>query len=176
LSEIKSNGKYSYSVFPGQIVAVEGYNATGHEMVAEQIHEGSSHVPLRSPVKDLFRYHHSDSCQGGSPLRILTAAGPYTSYDNFDYKPLEDLMNVVRRKRPDVVIFCGPFVDSRQQEIAEGNTKVACGNGDELPVPYDFFFSVKISSLLGELYDLDPTFTTQFVLVPSLDDATAEWV
>ena len=43
-------------------------------------------------------------------------------------------------------------------------------------VSYEAFFANKVSGLLEELYGSDDSIQTQFVLVPSLDDATTEWV
>ena len=43
---------------------------------------------------------------------MLVAAGPYTTTDNLDYQPLEDLMRVIAATKPDVAVLAGPFVDA----------------------------------------------------------------
>jgi len=40
----------------------------------------------------LLEFHHSNIYQGGEPLKVITAAGPFTTSDNLDYAPFVDLM------------------------------------------------------------------------------------
>lgn len=172
--------KQSYSLFPGQIVAIEGMNCSGRKLVAQRICEGAPHALAKTAVADLLKFHHSDDYQGGAPLKIVTAAGPFTSSDNLEYEPLMDLIKSVREKKPDVVILTGPFVDMRHNAVAAGQTTLLFehenGEMGEVLVPFETFFANKISSLLEDLYRNDTSIQTQFILVPSLDDATAEWV
>ena len=44
-----------------------------------------------------------------------------------------------------------------------------------MAIPYEAFFANRISEML-EMYYENTDIPTQFVLVPSLDDATAQWV
>jgi hypothetical protein len=41
----------------------------------------------------------------GSPVQFLIACGPFSTIDSLSYEPLDDLMNVVQREKPDVCIF-----------------------------------------------------------------------
>jgi DNA polymerase alpha subunit B len=176
ISLLKEN-KTSYSLFPGQIVAVEGINTSGQKMVARRICEGAAHEPVKSSVKDLMRFHHDDSFQGGAPLSILTACGPFTTSDNLDYAPLFDLMNtVVATEHPDVVILTGPFVDMDHKLVRSGQTTLQFQDGEEIIVPNETFFANKVAALIEELYETVDNLHTQFVLVPSLEDAVAKCV
>uniref|UniRef100_A0AAY4E2D9 DNA polymerase alpha subunit B n=1 Tax=Denticeps clupeoides TaxID=299321 RepID=A0AAY4E2D9_9TELE len=83
-----------FSLFPGQVVIMEGMNTTGNKLVASKLYEVSS-----------------------EPVMVMTVCGPYTPSDSLAYDPLIDLINVINRDRPDVCILFGPFVDSKHEQI-----------------------------------------------------------
>ena len=174
LSYMKSN-KLSYSLFPGQIVAIEGMNCSGRKLVAQRICEGAPHSPAQTPVADLMKFHHGDRFQSGTPLKVVVATGPFTCSDNLEYQPLIDLVGtVIEKSKPDVVILAGPFVDINQKLVASGDTFWSDDQGGNILVPYETVFMMQISSVLEELYINDASLQTQFILVPSFDDATVE--
>jgi DNA polymerase alpha subunit B len=171
LSELQAS-KTSFSLFPGQIVAVEGMNVSGRKMVAHRICEGASHQPVKSTVERLLHFHHD--VQDGKPLKLMTMCGPYTTSDNVDYEPFSDMLEVIRAEKPDVVIMAGPFVDMCHSMV--GETTLESEDGVKLIVTHEAFFANKVAAYIEALFADEEGLNTQFVLVPSLDDAVAEWV
>ena len=171
---MKKNINTSFSLFPGQIVAVEGLNVSGCQMVANRICEGAAFPAKTSPVGELMHFHHN--VQQGTPIKILSVCGPYTTCENLDYEPFIDLLNVIREEKPDVVILVGPFVDLQHTQVSAGDTMVELDDGSKMPVSFETFFANKVTALLEELFETEESLLTQFVVVPSLDEAVAEWV
>eukprot|EP00584_Thalassiosira_punctigera_P006405 CAMPEP_0172531780 /NCGR_PEP_ID=MMETSP1067-20121228/5038_1 /TAXON_ID=265564 ORGANISM="Thalassiosira punctigera, Strain Tpunct2005C2" /NCGR_SAMPLE_ID=MMETSP1067 /ASSEMBLY_ACC=CAM_ASM_000444 /LENGTH=762 /DNA_ID=CAMNT_0013316197 /DNA_START=113 /DNA_END=2401 /DNA_ORIENTATION=- len=161
----------SYSFFPGQIVAVEGINSSGRTMQASRILEGAPPPGETMAKSELLEHQYGAERQDGDPVSIVSMCGPYTTKDNLEYKPLEDAIVQILQDKPDVVVMCGPFVDQRQPLIAGGEPVIQDKDGKESKVSYEHLFAARISSLLEELYLEDPELKTQFVLVPSMDDA-----
>ncbi|XP_052518072.1 DNA polymerase alpha subunit B isoform X1 [Budorcas taxicolor] len=102
LSELKE-----YSLFPGQVVVMEGINTTGRKLVATRLYEG---VPLP--------FHQPDEEDGDSEqFMVLVACGPYTTSDSITFDPLLDLITIINRDRPDVCILFGPFLDAKHEQV-----------------------------------------------------------
>lgn len=185
-----------YSFFPGQIVGVEGINSSGRTMIVQRVIEGVIPPPLLllDEVDDEMTKKTTETMtmadntgngngNGGSDvdLSIWTACGPYTTADNLQYDPLLDLIERISAEKPDVVILCGPFVDGRQPLVIGENghgPKVTIDeeSGAQRVVTPEQLFATNVSELLSEMYEVDPTLSTQFVLVPSLDDAFVDSV
>jgi len=160
-----------YSLFPGQLVAVEGMNATGRKMTVDRVHEGLPPLPRTLPTGDT-----------GEGCRLMIATGPYTIGTDLDYHPLADLLDMVSVERPEVVLLTGPFVDVTQP-LLEGGEGVVLEYVEEdgvtavkRHVTYETLFAAKVAAELEELYETTPELKTQFVLVPSMEDAIAEHV
>ncbi|KAM8909593.1 DNA polymerase alpha subunit B [Spinachia spinachia] len=103
LSELKE-----YSLFPGQVVALDGMNTTGKKLMASKLYEG---VPLPFYSAEVKMEEDEE------PVNVLVACGPYTPSDNLTFDPLLDLINVIVKDRPDVCLLLGPFVDSKHEQI-----------------------------------------------------------
>uniref|UniRef100_A0A8C6J9H5 DNA polymerase alpha subunit B n=1 Tax=Melopsittacus undulatus TaxID=13146 RepID=A0A8C6J9H5_MELUD len=100
LSELRE-----YSLFPGQVVALEGTNSTGKMMLVSRLYEG---VPLP---------FHTPAEPTSEPCMVLVACGPYTPSDSITYEPLSDLVTVINHQRPDVCILFGPFLDAKHEQV-----------------------------------------------------------
>ncbi|CAL1613600.1 unnamed protein product [Knipowitschia caucasica] len=98
-----------YSLFPGQVVVMEGMNTTGRKLVASKLHEGVP-LPFYAPIK-------KEMDEDAAPLNVLIACGPFTPSDTLTYDPLLDLISVILKDRPDVCLLLGPFVDAKHEQI-----------------------------------------------------------
>lgn len=180
--QLQPNG---YSLFPGQIVAIEGINGTGRKITATKIREGASLPPATSSARAIRNHYRSDdgerSEQPTAPLKVISACGPFTTAKSMDYQPFIDLMHVVLEQTPDVVILMGPFVDTRQEAVQSGRVTFDDDEGEvrDMVVDYETVFSQRISALIEEVFeafDEEKKLKTEFVLVPALEDATAKFV
>ncbi|XP_025771162.1 DNA polymerase alpha subunit B [Puma concolor] len=102
LSELKE-----YSLFPGQVVILEGINTTGGKLIATKLYEGVP-LPFYQPPKEDEDFEQN---------MVLVACGPYTTSDSITYDPLLDLIAIINRDRPDVCILLGPFLDAKHEQV-----------------------------------------------------------
>jgi len=183
--KLKLSEAPSYSLFPGQTVLVEGVCSSGREMVVKRVIEGVVNpTPLYEPLK-LKEFHHSRAFQGGRPLSIISAAGPFTTPDSLDYEPLTDLLLKVLREKPDVLILTGPFVDVSQPLLASGDVQLIDRDDDNHATgmhgaSYEMVFVERIiRDGLGSMFNSEEEFgelPTNIILIPSLLDAHHEFV
>eukprot|EP00804_Cyclotella_cryptica_P020766 CCRYP_016600-RA/>CCRYP_016600-RA protein AED:0.02 eAED:0.02 QI:214/1/1/1/1/1/2/151/650 len=161
----------SYSLFPGQIVAMEGMNASGRCIRPIKVMEGAAPPKETVAAHEVMQYYQQTN---GQPLKIVTMCGPYTTSDSLEYSPLVDAVLQISEEKPDVVILCGPFVDCRQPLVRDG--PVIEEDGVMKIVTFEYLFRVRISELLMEMYENYPDLETQIVLVPSVEDAVCDSV
>ncbi|KAM7084893.1 DNA polymerase alpha subunit B isoform 3-T3 [Molossus nigricans] len=102
LSELKE-----YSLFPGQVVVMEGINTTGRKFVATKLYEGVP-LPFYQPTEEDGDFEQN---------MVLVACGPYTTSDSITYDPLLDLITTINHDRPDVCILFGPFLDAKHEQV-----------------------------------------------------------
>ncbi|XP_012285306.1 DNA polymerase alpha subunit B [Orussus abietinus] len=133
-----------YSVFRGQVVAVEGCNPTGNVLVAKEMFvESFAPFPKSPYLKE--------------NVTIFVAAGPFTMSGDLDYQPLTDLLQSVMENEPNVLILVGPFVDFSHPEI----------RSPSITLTFQEFFE----KIVGRIMDAVKGLCTQVVLIPSHRDA-----
>lgn len=99
-----------YSIFPGQVVAMEASNPNGYLLTAKKL---LSEMPLEyalSASSKLMEYHHDSGKLNGKPLNVITSSGPYTFDDSLDYQLLEDLLKTAESSNCDVLILVIEFI------------------------------------------------------------------
>ncbi|KAJ1907500.1 DNA-directed DNA polymerase alpha subunit pol12, partial [Coemansia sp. IMI 209127] len=145
----------SFSLFPGQVVAIEGKNLKGTEFSALEFRQ----LPL------LPHFPSNERKEDASPFSAMVACGPYTLADNFEYEPLIDLVDKAIAEAPCAVFLLGPFVSESHPMLKGGQT-------DMLP---EEIFRVKISPHLIRLRESLPSSASVF-LVPSTDELCCSYV
>lgn len=134
-----------YRLFPGQVVIIKGQNELGQCLRVSEIA-----IPKPLPAPQII-------ASPSRPLNIIVACGPFTPIDSLQYEPLKDLIQVVKRDRPDICIFIGPFIDPSHPLIVDG----------EVAFTFDDMFQTMIDHIKSTLKDLK----THIVLVSSSKDA-----
>ena len=72
---------------------------------------------IRSPSLE----HYFRDVQDIKAINIIVASGPFTlNTGATSYDPLYDLLDVVSREKPDVLLLLGPFVDAENPSIQKG--------------------------------------------------------
>ncbi|XP_051122291.1 uncharacterized protein LOC127245449 [Andrographis paniculata] len=160
-----------FSIFPGQVVGVEGHNPSGHCLIASKI---INFIPWsvpssdENPAKRQTMDHSlklSRPLQDKSELSLIVAAGPFSTSDNLLFEPLTELIAYARRKQPQLLVLLGPFIDSDHPELRKGTVNQT----------FDEIFRLEI---LGKLQDyveyMGPT--VRVILIPSIKDANHDFV
>nr|CAG4638520.1 EOG090X07VJ [Cyclestheria hislopi] len=89
------------------------------------------------------------------PMNILIACGPFTLSEDLDFAPLEALVQQINQMEPHVVIFLGPFLDTKNRKVESG----------ELGRTYEEEFDDLVEKLAAHIDS-----SVQMILVPSWRD------
>ncbi|KAK3749504.1 hypothetical protein QZH41_013471 [Actinostola sp. cb2023] len=146
-----------FALFPGQIIAARGLNSTGQKLVINQIYNGVQ-LPFYSSLDKNGKTLHKSSI----PFTMMVVAGPFTTSDSLMYEPLSDLISVVQKDKPDVLILLGPFVDAKHDKIEN------C----DLEETYEELFKKHVGVILKAVERQQ----TSIVFVPSQRDVHHEFV
>ncbi|XP_050404737.1 DNA polymerase alpha subunit B isoform X1 [Patella vulgata] len=133
-----------YSLFPGQIIALEGLNSSGQKFVAQK---KLQNVRLPLPVAEV---------EGGQHINIVVAAGPFTTSHTLAYEPLADLLKLLQNDQPNVLIILGPIVDARNTEIEKGNV--------------NFTYEELFKKQIDDISDVTERINCEVIIIPSYRD------
>ncbi|XP_034700051.1 DNA polymerase alpha subunit B [Vitis riparia] len=161
-----------FSIFPGQVVGIEGHNPSGHCLIASKILDS---IPVSAPTDvDLHpakkqardeEFQSADLSHKLAELSLMVAAGPFTTTDNLLFEPLTELLAYARRKMPQLLILLGPFVDSEHPEIRKGTVDRS----------FDEIFHLEILRRLQDYVEYMGS-AARVILVPSIRDANHDFV
>ncbi|KAH6611242.1 hypothetical protein Trco_001262 [Trichoderma cornu-damae] len=179
---LKLDGVRSWSLFPGQIVALRGSNTTGNGFVVKEILDMPL-LPSAASSPSALEAHREKLRGGGAdamdtdmdsgsdpaPLSIIYAAGPYTADDNLDYEPLQALCNQAADARADALVLAGPFLDVDHPLIATGDFDLPEeATYDPDTANMNTVFKHLVAPALSRLVSANPHLTV--ILVPSVRD------
>ncbi|RUS20276.1 DNA polymerase alpha/epsilon subunit B-domain-containing protein, partial [Endogone sp. FLAS-F59071] len=165
-----------YTLFPGQIIGVQGPNITGHYLTVTKILPPPLPPLVLQDPADLFKYTNE---MNGQPLTFIIAAGPYTLEKDLLFNPLQDLVDKIIEDQPDLVVLechnfdvfslldhaplppsqLGPFVDIDHPLIKLG----------DIDCSLESLFQTQISMRLQRLDRACPG--TTVILIPHVRDA-----
>ncbi|XP_050276321.1 uncharacterized protein LOC126718252 [Quercus robur] len=161
-----------FSVFPGQVVGIEGHNPSGHCLIASKLVDSiplstAADVNLHPAKKQALdqEIQSTDLSHKREELSVIIASGPFTTTDNLSFEPLTELLAYATRKLPQVLILLGPFVDSEHPEIKKGTTDRS----------FDEIFHVEILRRLQDHVEYMGS-NARVILVPSIRDANHDFV
>lgn len=153
-----------FHFFPGQIVALRGSNASGEYFAVTEILDLPLLYPAASPLTQLKEYNSKKA-----PLKVITAAGPFTLNNELDFSPLDDLIKETNDFKPDALILMGPFIDVTNQVVMQGTFEVHNANGEVNPnASLDDLFRETISSRIKQI---DSSITV--VMIPHVRDTAS---
>lgn len=53
-------------------------------------------------------------------MKIIVACGPLTTTDSLTYQPLVDLLEVVQKEDPHILLLTGPVLDANHSAVVDG--------------------------------------------------------
>lgn len=131
---------------------------TGTRFSPSVIYSGAALPMARSRPDDFVEHYFSGPDDGTQVVDIMVAAGPFTTTGDLSYDPLNDLLDVVRRDCPDVLIMIGPFVDEDHPMIKAADCDVT----------YEELFQQVLSQAQEAITESKAT--AELIVIPSLRD------
>lgn len=171
---------HMFVLFAWVCAHVAGVNSSGTRMVVNRLCEGVPRPLSRTPRADMLQVQHGEGLgmQGGKPLRLMVASGPFCCTNNLEYEPLKDVFHkaATGEDPADVLVLCGPFIDAAHPRVAKGEVEMEAEDGSMETIDFFTLFSFKISGLIEGLFEQYPESKLQIVMVPSLADAHHDYV
>ncbi|KAJ6071547.1 hypothetical protein N7499_009561 [Penicillium canescens] len=172
---LKVDSVPSANFFPGQIVALRGINPSGEYFTVKEILPIPLLPPAASSAVALDNINDRIEADSSLPLNVMVAAGPYTSDDNLDYEPLQEICQKAADSFADSLVLMGPFLDIEHPLLASGDFDLPDIKGiDPDTATLSIMFRHCISSHLARLAAAVPSIT--IVMVPSVRDALSRHV
>ena len=167
--------------FPGQVVALQGTNASGEYFQVESILDlpmlpppATAPVTIDATNERLGMDDPADT-NPSQALNIMTSAGPYTADDNLAFEPLHALCDQAIATCADALVLVGPFLDVEHPLVALGDFDLPDDSGVEPDkATLNDVFRVLIGSALTRVAQAVPSIT--ILLVPSARDAVSKHV
>jgi DNA polymerase alpha subunit B len=111
-------------------------------------------------MKQLEKFQYSAKSMNGQPLKLMVAAGPFTSDTDLAFGPFEALIERVLAEPPDVLILLGPFL-SRTHPILQS------GQIEDFP---DAIFRKRVGERLAFLLRETKSAGMRIAIMPSTKD------
>ena len=163
----------AYQLFPGQIIAAKGTNASGDYFTVSEILD----IPLLPSATSKpeaieginTRLEVSEDGSTSQPLTFLLASGPYTADDNLDFEPLKAVCRKAEELSMDTLILTGPFLDAEHPLLASGDFDLPdIKSVDPSSATMTTLFRLWISRPLQALASAIPSIV--ILLIPSVRD------
>lgn len=111
-----------FTLFEGEVIVAEGFNDSNSRFNVTRIHK-----PIINPpgMTEWALLQNSAEQQQNRALHIIAAVGPFTTPSDLLYQPLRDLLDLVKRDKPHVLILMGPFLDAKSPDLQDGDISYA---------------------------------------------------
>lgn len=149
-----------YSLFPGQIVLINGRNPDGKRFICKEIIEPQYVSENRKLDREDTGIHVR--LEPNEDLVCMVASGPYMLTGSTAITVIHQLIESVISNKAHVLILLGPFLDVNHDLVGSGNIQHTFE--ESLQNIFD-----EISSKLGNT-------RTQVIIQPSINDATQEQI
>ncbi|RNA22668.1 DNA polymerase alpha subunit B [Brachionus plicatilis] len=163
-----------YSLFPGQIVMINGRNPDGKRFFCKEIVE-PNYVQENKQIKKEIKTESTNidmfvSEDGSIETRLepnenmdcLVASGPYMITASADLNSLNQLLDVAKSNNPHILILLGPFLDLNHDLIGSGNIQTT--------------FEELLQSIFDQIASKLGNTRTQVIIQPSVNDVTQEQI